>query len=515
MNQWKGVVLNGGGCVLSVDLNTNNLQGTIPASIGTLSNLEALGLGGNGIGGIIPDQIGDLSKLHTLELSGDQLQGVIPDGLRNLTNLTFINLGANQLTGTIPDWIGELVNLEFISLGTNQLTGEIPSSIGKLQRLKRVLLHNNQLVGEIPTSLGGLSNLEVIQLDNNQLSGCFGESLRPLCSVMYDFTNNPKLPWQGDFSRFCAGESQSGAICDDNDPNTINDQIQSNCSCQGKQNGAPKVELQMGCGTVEAGQTICIPVSISAVDSLFAAEFTVGYNQLAFEFESLQNIHPAFDQPLTINPVQSQGRIKVLWLTSDLLSGSKFNEGDVLFEFCLRAKNPGVYPADFITGGENFFMAYGSKAKAIIPSSTGCPNIQVTPASSLDAFFQACYSLNQMQGTTIIVAYGGIAPYNISWAGPQPGLGTINNSGDTLRIQGLPQGTYTFHIRDQAGGDSIKIIDLPNPGLGIDLALNTVPRNPTCFGSLDGTLRVNPTGGTTPYFIKWSTGDINTRCWII
>jgi len=49
----------------------------------------------------------------------------------------------------------------------------------------------------------------------------------------YNFSNNPQLPWLGDFTRFCDGENQIGAVCEDGDSNTIDDQIQEDCSCKG------------------------------------------------------------------------------------------------------------------------------------------------------------------------------------------------------------------------------------------------------------------------------------------
>ncbi|MEZ4898352.1 MAG: cohesin domain-containing protein [Saprospiraceae bacterium] len=267
----------------------------------------------------------------------------------------------------------------------------------------------------------------------------------------------------------------------------------------------------MGCGSVQAGQTICIPVTITAVDSLVAAEFTIGFNQLAFDFVSISNLHPEFDQPLTVNPVQSQGRIKVLWLSSQVLSGTNFNAGDVLFEICLKAKAPGSYPINFIGSGENLFLAYGSNGEAIIPSISGC-SIQVTPASTLDAFFQACYNMTQMQGTVTIIGYGGTSPYNVSWSGPQNGNNSISNSGDTLRITGLPQGTYTFHIVDVSGADSIKVIELPNPSSGQDLEARLNGHDPTCFGDTNGSMNLSIFGGTGPqFFVQWNTGEINTR----
>ena len=493
-----------------LDVHLNSLTGIIPESFGDLLNIEELRLDFNQLFGVIPGSLGNLKKAKAFVLRVNQLTGQIPNSLGNLENVELLQLDQNNLTGNIPVSLGNLVKLYGLHLYENQLSGAIPGTLANLPLSKELVLRDNQLTGEIPPNLGGLSHLELIQLNNNQLSGCFDESLRPLCSVMYDFTNNPKLPWQGDFLRFCAGESQIGATCDDGNANTINDFIQNDCVCQGSRIGLPQVNLNLGCGIVQVGQTICIPVAISAIDSIVASEFTIAYNQQVFEFVSINNPHPDFDQPLVVNPIQSFGRVKVAWTSPAIVNGSSFRDNDVLFEICLRAKVPGNYPIDFIRSGEPLFLAYSVNGTEINPTTTGC-TIQVNPVSTLDLFSQACYSLTTMQGTINLTGYGGTAPYNVSWSGPQSGSEILSNSGDTLRVTGLPQGTYTFRIQDAAGADSIKIIDLPSPGIGIDLSLNTIPRNPTCFGDADGRISVNPTGGTSPYFIQWSTGDFNTR----
>ena len=64
-----------------------------------------------------------------LNLENNQLTGSIPSEIGNLTNLTYLDLQYNLLTGSIPPEIGNLTNLEFLSLGYNQLTGSIPSEI--------------------------------------------------------------------------------------------------------------------------------------------------------------------------------------------------------------------------------------------------------------------------------------------------------------------------------------------------------------------------------------------------
>ncbi|MCB0601096.1 MAG: gliding motility-associated C-terminal domain-containing protein [Saprospiraceae bacterium] len=273
----------------------------------------------------------------------------------------------------------------------------------------------------------------------------------------------------------------------------------------------PTVNMQLGCGTVQVGDIICIPVTISAVDGIVASEFTIAYNQLEFEFVSINNPHPDFDQPLVVNPIQSFGRVKVAWTAPDIVNGSTFQNNDVLFEVCLRAKAPGSYPIDFIKSGEPLFLAYGPAGTEIIPMVQGC-SIQVTPASTLDAFFQACYNTGNMQGTVTVVGFGGTPPYNVNWTGPKDSSGIINNPGDTLRIGKLPQGTYTFHIVDASGADSIKIIDLPNPTSGGDLEARIDGHDPTCFGDSNGSLSLTILGGSPPQFlVEWSTGEINSR----
>ena len=71
----------------------------------------------------------------TLDLSESGLTGSIPSSIGNLTNLTQLYLINNQLTGEIPPEIGQLTNLTRLYLKYNQLTGEIPSEIWGLTNL--------------------------------------------------------------------------------------------------------------------------------------------------------------------------------------------------------------------------------------------------------------------------------------------------------------------------------------------------------------------------------------------
>jgi hypothetical protein len=260
---WYGVVCGGNGRVVSIDLSNNNLSGSlnnfsmpflvflglpnnnltgnIPAF--NLPNLQHLWIGENNLTGSIPTF--NLPNLRYLWLENNQLSGPIPNftSMSNLesirlynnplggsipvftmTSLKAIWLSNNLLTGAIPNF--NLPNLEYLWLSNNQLTGPVPSL--NLSNLIYLRLDNNQLDGLMPNL--NTPNLEEIWLHNNNLSGCFPVSYAPFCNIDYNFSNNPLLPWQGDFSQFCNSLPQVGAPCDN--VNTAGaDEIQSDCSC--------------------------------------------------------------------------------------------------------------------------------------------------------------------------------------------------------------------------------------------------------------------------------------------
>ena len=109
------------------------------------------------LSGSIPDSLGDLTQLQTLDLEDNQLSGSIPTSLRNLTQLQELDLDDNQLCGSIPESLGNLMQLQYLSLEDNQLSGSIPASLGNLTQLQELDLSDNNLVGDVPVFSGPLS----------------------------------------------------------------------------------------------------------------------------------------------------------------------------------------------------------------------------------------------------------------------------------------------------------------------------------------------------------------------
>ena len=80
-------------------LPNNNIIGTLPPEIDTLTALMHLILNNNKISGEIPVTLGKLTKLSTLFLQHNMFTGCIPNSLSNCKQLLVIRLEHNQLTG--------------------------------------------------------------------------------------------------------------------------------------------------------------------------------------------------------------------------------------------------------------------------------------------------------------------------------------------------------------------------------------------------------------------------------
>ncbi|MCD4794877.1 MAG: leucine-rich repeat domain-containing protein [Bacteroidales bacterium] len=180
---WYGILLDGNGRVTRILLLYNQLTGSIPAEIDSLTSLTELYLAHNQITGSIPAEIGNLTNLTVLWLQVNQLTGSIPTEIGNLTSLTEFYLYDNQLTGSIPTEIGSLTSLTHLYLQSNQLAGSIPAEIGNLTNLTNLYLTGIQLTGSIPVEIGNLTSLQYLYLDANQLSGNIPTEIGNLTSL--------------------------------------------------------------------------------------------------------------------------------------------------------------------------------------------------------------------------------------------------------------------------------------------------------------------------------------------
>ncbi|KAJ8639221.1 hypothetical protein MRB53_015915 [Persea americana] len=128
----------------SLNLDMNNLNGSLPVRIGNLSKLGHLDLGSNNFANAIPAEVGSLSELRFLRLFNNSFTGAIPYQLTNL----------QKIEGIIPVQIAaNLTNLRFLNLTQNSFGGKIPVEISRLQKLEELRIGFNMLTGSIPDEL--------------------------------------------------------------------------------------------------------------------------------------------------------------------------------------------------------------------------------------------------------------------------------------------------------------------------------------------------------------------------
>lgn len=155
--EWAGVTC-AEGSVSRLRLILRQLPGSIPYSLGDLSNLIELDLQSNRLSGPIPSSFGTMTKLERLNLYGNLLTGPIPSELQHLSSLTSLNISGNQLSGPILPELGELSNLTNLGISRTQIAGPIPEELGHLSDLEWMILWGNELSGPIPlpvAQLGG------------------------------------------------------------------------------------------------------------------------------------------------------------------------------------------------------------------------------------------------------------------------------------------------------------------------------------------------------------------------
>lgn len=203
----------------------NNLNGSIPGSLGSCRKLEVLSLGYNRLSGTLPPEFGNIASLLYLALSSNLIEGGVPKTFGNLTQLQvsgycqadvfpcmllvckhqekfrlltslvalapalqLLILRKNKLDGVIPDELSNCENLNLLDLSSNAFSGQLPSWLGRLNKTLRTLdVHNNNLSGGIPVEVGYCTILNELDLSHNKLSGEIPASLGELTKLTANF----------------------------------------------------------------------------------------------------------------------------------------------------------------------------------------------------------------------------------------------------------------------------------------------------------------------------------------
>nr|XP_043633237.1 receptor-like protein EIX2 [Erigeron canadensis] len=210
----------------NLELSHNQLSGSIPTSIGQLSNLIKLAVDNNSLVGVVSEH--HFTKLHNLTalwlddnslalnvsthwIPPFQLKSFsarscnigshFPNWLQTQTNLEYLGLSNSSIGDTIPEWFENITShlqgldlshnqidgnlsriitnpgLIFLLLGKNRFTGSIPIHLCELVDIKALDLSDNNFSGVLPKCLGNLIRLRMMDLTNNNIIGYVPKSL--------------------------------------------------------------------------------------------------------------------------------------------------------------------------------------------------------------------------------------------------------------------------------------------------------------------------------------------------
>ena len=168
---WFGIAVNAAGRVTQIDLNRNNLSGTVPLEIRYFTYLRTLRLDYNRLEGEVPPEIGELTELRRMDIDGNEFKGRIPPEIGKLVNLEVLWMGGNQMSGPIPPELGNLASLREIHLYDARFDGSIPEEFGALTELRILDISDTRLDGPVPGALGALKKLQQLDLAGNRLPG--------------------------------------------------------------------------------------------------------------------------------------------------------------------------------------------------------------------------------------------------------------------------------------------------------------------------------------------------------
>lgn len=262
---WFGVTCSGG-LVTELDLNTNNLNGTLPTQLEDLTALTTLDISANAnLTGSLPDSMINLGSLATFDFSGTNLCEPQESAFQTWISTTvttsynssgidcqidcsngeptvsqaectalfslYTNTSGDSWTDN-TDWLtnydicvwngvtcsgGVVTELD---LNTNNLDGIIPTDIDDLANLTLLDLSSNSLTSALPGQIGNIGPLVTLDISGNAgLTGNIPNNLTSLGSLTtFDFSSTdlcePQdsafLAWVGSIITY----TDSGILCE-------------------------------------------------------------------------------------------------------------------------------------------------------------------------------------------------------------------------------------------------------------------------------------------------------------
>nr|XP_023920892.1 probable leucine-rich repeat receptor-like protein kinase At5g49770 isoform X1 [Quercus suber] len=155
--------------LIHVLFDSNNLNGSIPSTLGLVRTLQMVRFDRNSLSGL-PSNLNNLTNVIELSLSNNNLSGPMAN-LTGMNSLSYLDMSNNSFTvSDVPPWIASLPLLTTLMMENTQLQGQVPVDLFSLPDLQKVVLRNNRFNGTLDISTTNSNQLQLIDLRNNSIS---------------------------------------------------------------------------------------------------------------------------------------------------------------------------------------------------------------------------------------------------------------------------------------------------------------------------------------------------------
>lgn len=261
------------------------------------------------------------------------------------------------------------------------------------------------------------------------------------------------------------------------------------------------VQLQIPELIAPQGSSICVPVTVGNFNDMSGINFSLQWDDLILDYDSVTNINPIFEGfgSGNLNEILIfQGKLGILLRNEDNpTTPLTLADGDTLFEVCFTAIGPWESCSGITVINDptqiNASDTLGVQDLAIFVD-TGQVCIDTLPLQVIVQTLPACSGNGSIQVTAI----GGTPPYDVriqNSAGGPVILIPIATDGGTAIRNNLPNGTYDVCLVDQNGinfDDSVCTSVTLNVQI---LGASIVGTEPSCFGFNDGSITATVTLG--------------------
>ncbi len=268
----------------------------------------------------------------------------------------------------------------------------------------------------------------------------------------------------------------------------ITPSTQTNVSCQGGNNGAASVNISAG--------TPPYSISWSPIGGTTASAVNLTVGNYTVNVTDVNGCLATYQVSITEPP------LLVASIAETDVSCFGLSDGTVTVDV-LGGVQPYYYswqPA--VSSSRNSLNVVAGNYAVIVTDAQGCTQSVSTTVSQPSALNLIVSSVDLLchsdtNGSATAAITGGSPGYTYSWS---PGGGTAAN------CQGLSQGTYTVTVTDSHACTALASTTIHEPPA---LAFSVSPQSTLCIGQ-STTIGAAASGGTSPYFYSWNTGETDS-----